>query len=323
MRILITGAAGFIGMALQRALVHRGSLSDASGILRPIDELVLADRAQVRLTGQASFLRTVLRGDVGDTGFVAELAAQGADSVFHLAASLTLETEQDEGTAYRVNVEALRQLIAGPRRSPRLVLASSIAAFGGVLPHTVEDGHRLEPDTTYGTHKAISELLLADGSRRGLVDGRALRLPIVLIREGASSPAISDRVAAIVREPLAGRETVCGLSPETLLPVASAHAVAEALIAVHELAPSQLPHGRAMNLPALTCSVGGMVDTLRRLGGTATADRVRFEPDASMQRIVDSWPRVFASAHASTLGLRSDASFDAIVEAYLRERHQR
>ncbi len=325
MRVLITGAAGFIGTALQRALFARGSLADASGTPRRIEELVLADRADVPLVGPHQHQplpcrRTVLRGDLADPGFVSQLASLAPDSVFHLAASLTLETEADEPRAYRLHVEALRGLIAGFGKPPRLVLASSIAVFGGDLPATVGDGLRAEPDTTYGTHKAIAELLLADYSRRGRVDARALRLPIVLIRDGAPSPAVSDRIAAIVREPLAGRDVVCGLHPQTRMPVASAQAVARALIAMHDLPAERLPHDRALNLPSLSTTVAEMVAALRRVGGDAAAARVRYEADADLQRVVDSWPRAFTSDKASALGLHADADVDAILAAYLAER---
>lgn len=317
MRVLITGAAGFIGTALQRALIARGSLADAGGTPRRIEELVLADRADVPLAGDAPCRRRVLRGDLAEPGFAAQLAALAPDSVFHLAASLTLEAEADEPRAYRLHVEALRELIAGFGKPPRLVLASSIAVFGGDLPATVGDGLRAEPDTTYGTHKAIAELLLADYSRRGRVDARALRLPIVLIRDGAPSPAVSDRIAAIVREPLAGRDVVCGLHPDTRMPVASAQAVARALIAMHDLPAERLPHDRALNLPSLSITVAEMVAALRRVAGDEAAARVRYEPDPTLQRVVDGWPRAFTSDRASALGLHADADFDAILGAYL------
>lgn len=328
MRVLITGAAGFIGTALQRALTRNGCLTDASGTPQPIRELILADQATVRpseLTSVAASSppqcqRTLLQGDLADPAFVRQLAALEPDSVFHLAASLTLQTEADEAAAYRVNVEALRSFITACRKPPRLVLASSIAVFGGRLPPTVGDDLRAEPDTTYGTHKAMSELLLADYSRRGAVDGRALRLPIVLIRDGASSPAVSDRIAAIVREPLAGREVTCGLAADTHMPVASAQAVADALIAIHDVAADRLPHARALNLPSLTVSVADMVDALRRVAGDDVANLVRFTEEVALQRVVDGWPKAFTSSDAIALGLRADASFDDIIASYLRNR---
>ncbi|MCD0501784.1 NAD-dependent epimerase/dehydratase family protein [Bordetella petrii] len=316
MRVMITGAAGFLGTALTRSLIRAGRLAPA-GAPEPISDLLLVDRQPVAVPADAPLPVRTLAGDVADPAFTAKLAAQGCDSIFHLAASLTLQAEQDHEQAYATNVAPVRQLIECAARPPRFVFASSIAVFGGVLPEMVDDSVRAEPDTTYGTHKAMVELLLANYSRLGKADGRALRLPIVLIRPGAASPAVSDRVAAIVREPLAGQDTVVGLAPGTRIPVASADAVAQALLRLHDVPAEQLPHGRAMNLPALTVSIGDMVDSMRRRGAGRPLGQVRYQPDAALQRIVDSWPKGFVSRHAQGLGLRADADFDAIIDQYL------
>lgn len=316
MRVLITGAAGFLGKALVEALVAKGELKDVDGKPQAISALVLADRVAVT-PAQGPIPVESLAGDLADPAFVDALAGRQVDSVFHLAASLTLDAERDSARAYAINVESLRRLLDAVVERPKVVFASSIAVFGGVLPPVVDDIMRAGPDTAYGTHKAIVELLLADYSRRGIIDGRALRLPIVLIRDGAPSPTVSDRVAAIVREPLAGRDVDCGLHPDTRIPVASSQAVTAALIALHDVAADQLPHGRALNLPALTVRIADMVEAVARYGAARPIGRVRYVPDAALQHIVDAWPKAFVSARATELGLRSDARFDDIVAAYL------
>ena len=296
-RILITGAAGFLGRRLARVL-----------LAQPGRSLTLVDR--VALDHPAA-----LAGDLTDPAFIDRLAAERFDSVFHLAASLTLEAEQDPAAAYTVNVEPLRRLID---RSPgtKIVFTSSIAVFGGVLPDVVDDAVRAAPTTTYGAHKAINELLLADASRRGCIDGRTLRLPIVLTRPGAPTPAVSDRVAAILREPLAGADTACPLLPGTRIPVASAGAVAAALVRLHDLPGELLPGSRAMNLPSLTVSVAEMIAAVERRGA---AGRIALVHDQALQAIVDGWPRQFASAAATRLGLHADADLDALIEDHLRD----
>jgi D-erythronate 2-dehydrogenase len=319
MRVLITGAAGFLGRALAQKLSRIGTLVGKDGVPASIEELVLADRVPSDALTEPIPRIVDVRGDLSDAKFVSSFGETCFDSIFHLAASLTLDAERNPDKAFEINVDAVRRLIAATcTHTPRIVFPSSIAVFGGPLPDRVDDGFRPTPTTTYGTHKAIVELLLADASRHGQIDARTLRLPIVLIRPGAPTPTVSDRAAAIVREPLAGRDVLCPLAPETRIPVASASAVARALIALHDVPVSSLPLNRVLNLPALTVTVAEMIEAVefrrRKTGGIG---RISFEPDPVLQRIVDGWPKHFVSAHASHLGLQSDPNFDAIVSEYL------
>lgn len=323
MRVMVTGAAGFLGVALTRHLLQAGRLATPTGATQPISELLLVDRHTMNVPVSTTMAVRAVQGDLADPAFASDLAGQGVDTIFHLAASLTLTAEHDPVEAYRINVASVQQLIEGATRPPRLVFASSIAVFGGALPDVVDDSIRAEPDTTYGTHKAIVELLLANYSRMGRVDGRALRLPIVLIRQGAANPTVSDRVAAIARDTLAGQDIVCGLTPETRIPVASADAVAHALIQLHDVPVERLPHGRAMNLPALTVSVAEMLESVQRCAQGRKIGTARYQPDEILQRIVDSWPKRFVSDRAAALGLQADVDFDAIISRYLAHAHAR
>jgi nucleoside-diphosphate-sugar epimerase len=320
MKVLVIGAAGFIGSHLVTALLARGKLAG-----RRIESLVLADAMPVRLPQGKGIQVTAETGDVSDRAFIERLLAGGVDSVFPLAAALTTEAESDFGKGLRVNLLALIDLLEAcraaraARPAPRLVFASSIAAFGGVLPETVDDSVKHVPQTSYGTHKAMAELLINDYSRHGFVDGRALRLPIVLIRRGSPSPAVSDRVAAIVREPLLGRDSVCPFDPDTRMPVASVQRVAEALIAIHDLPASAFGDARAMNLPALSVTAGEMVESLQRFRNVRALGRVSFAPDAKLQAVVEGWPRRFISERASRHGIQADASFEEIIRHFLSE----
>jgi nucleoside-diphosphate-sugar epimerase len=326
MRVLVTGAAGFIGRHLVQALLERGRLRDAGGRDAAIEEVVLADVVAARVPpGPAAPRITAAQGDLGDAGFLARLFAEDFDTVFHLAATLTGEAEADVAGGLAVNVEALLALLARCRaqaRPPRLVFASSIAAFGGALPEVVEDDTPRRPRTSYGTHKVVAELLLADHARHGLVDARALRLPIVLIRPGAPNAAVSDRVAAILREPLLGRDVACPLEPDTTIPVASARRVALALRAVHDLPADAIGPDRAMNLPALTVSVAEMVAALDRHAATRRLGRLSWAPDAALQAVVEGWPRRFDSATARRHGIAADAGLGEIIETFLRDQPQ-
>lgn len=316
-RVLITGAAGFLGRRLTRALLDAGSLTARDGTRQAITELCLADLAPVTSPRDGDIAVTTAQGDLADPAFVASLVDGGFDSIFHLASYLTLHAETDPAHAFAVNVEALRRLLDGAGNTPKLVFASSIAVFGGALPDRVGDDLAPMPTTTYGIHKAICELLIADYARHGRVDGRALRLPIVLVRPGAPQPVVSDRVAAILREPLDGHDVVAPLAADTLVPVISVGAVVRALIGMHDLPAEKLPLKRAFNLPALTVSVADLADAAARRGATG---RVRFDPDPQMQAIVAGWPTWFVSDTADALGLAPDTDLDAVIDDYLAHR---
>lgn len=322
MRVLVTGAAGFVAGHVLRALARR-DIVGPSGRAEPIEEIVLADVVEPHPPPGAGWRKLRIEtGDFADPGFVARLAAGGYDSIFHLAAALTIDAEADFRRGLEVNVLGLVHLLEACRampRQPRFVFASSIAAFGGPLPATVDDSVAQTPQTSYGTHKSIAELLLNDYARRGFVDARALRLPVVMTRSGAPTPTVSDRIAAIVREPLLGRDVVCPLSLETRIPVCSVQRVADGLLALHDLPARALGHSRAMNLHALTVSIGEIIDAVRRAGTGRAIGRIGVAPDSALQGVVDGWPSAFVSPRASALGIHADASADDLVAAFLAD----
>jgi D-erythronate 2-dehydrogenase len=316
-RILITGAAGFLGQRLVKSLIASQSLGG-----QPIRQIVMTDvhpptspMLMATAIAQNSGIEFISkRGDLADEAFVQGLAQDGFDSLFHLASLLTLQAEADPDLAYQINVEALRRLIDHASNKPKVVFTSSIAIHGGTLPAVVSDDHNPIPATTYGTHKAINELLIADYSRLGKIDGRCLRLPIVLTRPGTPLPAVSDQVAGLLREPLNDVDVVSPLAAETPLPIVSAGAVVKALLRLHDLPSEDLPAKRALNLPSLTVTVSDLAVAAAKHGGTG---RITYQPDATVQAIVDGWPQKFVSRHADRLGIASDVDLDALIRDYL------
>lgn len=318
-RVLITGAGGFLGRRLTRALLEKANLASSSnGELQPISEIVLADLQSVETPSSSSIRISTRPGNLADTAYLDSLASDGFDSLFHLGSMLTLQTENDPAASFAVNVEALRRLIDTATNRPRVIFTSSIAIHGGQLPDQVDDNLNPVPATTYGTHKAINELLIADYSRHGRIDGRCLRLPIVLTRPGAPVPAVSDMVAGIIREPLNGVDVEIPIAGSTQLPIVSAGAVVRNLIAVHELQADKLPPKRAFNLPSLTITVAELATAVGKRGGTG---KVTCKPDPKVQQIVDGWPRHFVSKHADDLGIRPDADVAALITDYLEHRN--
>lgn len=320
MKVLITGAGGFIGRALTADLLRVGHLK-CDGVKSPITSLVLVDQLGTSLDTNllSNNINIKVRlGDLTKSTFVEDVMSFEPDAIFHLAAMLTLAAEVDNDRSYSLNIASLHQIIQRTSSKCRLIYTSSIAVFGDELPDCVDDAVYPRPKTTYGTHKAMAELMLADASRKGLLDARSLRLPIVLVREASPVPTVSELIASIVREPLNGKNFECGIESGTRMPVASVGAVSNALIKLHDLVDSQLPTSRVMNLPSLTITPSLMVEALNLTDSSSNIGKVFFKPDPVLQTIVEGWPRELTSNLALSLGIKGDDNMDQIIQDYLR-----
>jgi nucleoside-diphosphate-sugar epimerase len=194
-----------------------------------------------------------------------------------------------------------------------------VAVFGGSLPDPVPEPFALNPQTSYGTQKAMAELLINDYSRRGFVDGRSLRLPTISVRPGKPNAAASSFASGIIREPLAGMEAVCPVGPDTRLWLLSPRTVTACLIAAHELPPGALGTDRALNLPGLTVTVGEMAAALARVAGPSVAGRIRWERDPQLEKMVLGWPGALDARRAEALAFPVDTSFDDMIRQYMEE----
>lgn len=310
MKILITGGAGFLGKRLVTRLLARAD----------IDEIVLVDVAPAE--GLADPRVRIVAGDIADSTLMASLVDARTAGVFHLAAIVSGQAEADFELGMRINLDASRLLLDLCRQrghKPRVVFTSSVAVYGGDLPDVVTDDLALRPASSYGTQKAIAELLLADYSRRGFVDGRVLRLPTVSVRPGLPNKAASSFASGIIREPLNGEDAVCPVAPETRLWLLSPRCAIDCLIHGFDLDADALGRQRAINLPGITVTAGEMVASLRRVAGEDVASRVHWERDAAIERIVGTWPGAWNTARAETLGFKGDRNFEQVVRAYIAD----
>jgi nucleoside-diphosphate-sugar epimerase len=312
-QILVTGAAGFLGRRLISSLLS--GTANAPQVTR----IVAVDLARGSLDDPRIEWRT---GTIADPGFVRSLVNADIDIVYHLAAVLSGQAEAEFDLGMQVNIDATRGLLEACRhagRTPRVIMASTIAVFGGALPEVVPEDIALTPQSSYGTEKAICELLVAEYSRRGFVDGIIGRLATVAVRPGRPNSAMSSFVSGIIREPLAGVESVCPVPLDTRLWISSPGVVTANLLHAAGVPAAALEGRRALNLPGLTVTPAALLDSLERLAGRAARARARCDVDERISRIVTTWPGALDMRRALRLGFRADDNVDAIVREFIEE----
>ena len=320
MHILIIGAAGMVGRKLTQALVKAGTIGG-----KPIERLTLADIVAAEAPAFAGAVET-MAVDVSDAAVASILAGKRPDLIFHLAAIVSGEAEADFEKGYRINLDGTRYLLEAIRLEgakapyqPRLVFTSSIAVFGAPFPEAIGDEFFSTPLTSYGTQKAISELLLNDYSRRGFLDGVGIRLPTIVVRPGKPNLAASSFFSNILREPLSGKEAVLPVSRDVRHWFASPRAAVGFLLHAATMDTSRLGWRRTVSAPGLSATVGEEIEALRRIAGDKAANLIREEPNETIIRIVDGWARNFDAKRALSLGFVAEASMDEIIHAHIED----
>ena len=319
MHILITGAAGMIGRKLTTRLAADGALDK-----RAIDKLTLIDVAAPQPPEKFAGEVSASAADIADAGAVRAAIAGRPDVIFHLAGVVSGEAELDFDKGMRVNLDGSRTLFDAVRAigggyRPRLVFTSSIAVFGAPFPPAIGDEFHLTPLTSYGTQKAAVELLLADYTRRGFLDGVGIRLPSIVVRPGKPNKAASGFFSGIIREPLAGQEAVLPVEDSVLHWHASPRAAVGFLVHAAALDAATLGPRVNLTMPGVCCTVAEQIAALRRVAGDKVAARIRRAPDPLVARIVAGWPRRFDPARALALGFRVEASFDEIIRVHIED----
>jgi nucleoside-diphosphate-sugar epimerase len=319
MDILVIGAAGMIGRKLTARLVDDGALNG-----RPIGKLTLVDVNAPAKPDKFGGTVESVAADIADSAAVRGIIGARPDVIFHLAAVVSAEAELDFEKGMRINLDGSRALLEAIRAigdgyRPRLVFTSSIAVFGAPFSDAIADDFHLTPLTSYGTQKAIVELLLADYTRRGFVDGIGIRLPSIVVRPGRPNKAASGFFSSIIREPLAGQEAVLPVEDSVLHWHASPRAAVGFLVHAAGLDAGKLGPRVNLTMPGVCCTVAEQIAALRRIGGDKVAARIRRQPDPLVARIVAGWPRRFDPRRALALGFRGEASFDDIIRVHIED----
>jgi D-erythronate 2-dehydrogenase len=320
LHILVLGAAGMVGRKLTEQLLRDGRLGS-----REITRMTLQDVVAPAAPAKATFSVNCVTCDFAVPGVAEKLVADRPDVIFHLAAIVSGEAELEFEKGYRINLDGTRMLfdavrLAGNGYRPRLVFTSSIAVFGAPYPEAIGDEFFSTPLSSYGTQKAIGELLLADYSRRGFMDGIGIRLPTICIRPGLPNKAASGFFSGILREPLAGKDAILPVGEDVRHWHASPRSAVGFLIHAATIDSAIVGARRSLTMPGLSATVGEQIAALKRVAGEKVASRIRREPDAFIMGIVAGWPRNFEASRARELGFTTaEKTFDDIIRIHIED----
>ena len=316
MRTLILGGGGFLGRRLAKELIESGGFTQGELI-----HLTLVDIAFPEDTPQDPRLECI-EADFSDEAAIRNILQHKPDVIFHLAAIVSGEAEKNLDLGMKINFQASLQLLELCRKHaihPRIVFASSCAVFGGDVSKVISDETSPKPRSSYGTQKAMVELLMNDYSRKGFIDARSLRLPTIAVRPGKPNAATSSFVSSIIREPLHGKSASYPVPSETEVWIQSPKRVIQNFIHAANIDEKILGEDRIINLPGLTASIQEMINSLEQITNPEVTKLISYEPDAFLQSIVLTWPPHFDTLRANKLGFVSDTSPEEIIRLYMEE----
>ena len=316
-KILIIGGGGMVG----QKLAHRLSRNPLSSE----DEVTLFD---ITFPENGALSEHQIVGNVSDDAAMRSLAATRFDVVFYLVAIVSGESETNFDLGWNVNMAAFRAFLEAFRAEvemsegtykPKIIFTSSIAVFGAPYPEVIDDEFLQAPQTSYGAHKAISELMLGDYIRKGFFDGLSIRLPTICVRPGKANLAASSFFSGIIREPLNGQKALLPVPQDVRHWHASPKSAAGFLHHAASIDLARAGHRRALNMPGVSCTVEEQIDALRDIAGNNVVGLIREDPDERILTIVKGWPRNFAPERAKALGFEAEETFHQIIETYIAE----
>lgn len=320
MHVLVTGAAGMVGSRLAERLARDGTCAG-----KAITQLTLTDITLPTLPADLAGRATTRTEDFSAPGVAAELIALRPDLIFHLAAIISGEAERDFDKGYRINLDGTRNLLEAIRHEggadyvPRLVFTTSSGVFGAPFPPSISDEFHVTPLTSYGTQKAVGELLLADYSRRGFLDGVGIRFPSIVVRPGKPNASAGGFFSGIIREPLQGLEALLPVGDETIFTHASPRSAVGFLIHAAGLSRDALGPRINLSMPGVCVTVGEQIEALRRIAGEKAVKLIRRAPDKAVTDIVSGWPTRFDATRALALGFRAERDFDEIIRVHIED----
>jgi D-erythronate 2-dehydrogenase len=317
MKVLVTGAAGMLGRKFCQELAAKGEIAG-----RKVESLTMVDIVDSPPIVDSPFPVRSAACDLGSPGIAEQLLADHPDLVLHTAAVVSGEAETDFDKGYRINVDGTRYLFEAIRKAnhqPRVVFTSSIAVFGAPFPEVINEEFFSTPLTSYGTQKAIGELLLSDYTRKGFFDGIGIRLPTICVRPGKPNRAASGFFSGIIREPLNGQEAILPVPDTVRHWFASPRAAVRFFFRAAEIDGASVGDRRNLSMPGLSATIGEMIASLERCAGPDRVKLIRREPDPTIMRIVDGWARNLDASRASALGFKAETNFDEIIRAHIED----